>query len=277
MIEVFQELLGDLSLERVLWSFLEIFIVTYLIYQVLLVMKGTRAVQIMIGLLAIIILYFVSQEEYLNLPTLNWLLDRFISGFFLLVIVLFQNDIRRGLAQLGRSQVFRAFRVQERHAYIEEVVQACSTLASRNLGAIIAIQRTQDLSEHAAKGTPVDAQISQYLLQSLFVPDPNNTLHDGAVIIQNGRIAAAGCFLPLTLNPRIYKDMGTRHRAAIGLSEEGDAVVVVVSEERGSVSVALDGRIARDIDGATLRKVLQGLLEGEPKAAAPVQSEPKAA
>ena len=163
---------------------------------------------------------------------------------------------------------------QERHAYIEEVIQACATLASRRIGAIIAIQRTQDLSEHAAKGTDLDASVSQYVLLSIFVPDHNNPLHDGAVIIQNGRIAAAGCFLPLTLNPRIYKDLGTRHRAAIGLSEEGDSVVIVVSEERGSISVALDGHIARDIDGATLRKVIQGLLEGEQEAEVAPEAKP---
>lgn len=275
MTEVLHELLGELTAERVGMSAIEIALVTYLIYQVLLVLKGTRALQIMIGLLAVIILYIASQQEYFNLPTLNWLLDRFISGFFLLVIVLFQNDIRRGLAQLGRSRVFRFFKMQERPAYIEELTQACAMLASRSLGAIIAIQRTQDLSEHGVKGISLDAEISQHLLLSIFVPDRNNALHDGAVIIRNGRISAAGCFLPLTLNPRTYKDMGTRHRAAIGLSEEGDAVVIVISEERGSISVALDGRIARDIDGATLRKVLQGLLEGDTSDEAAVEAKAK--
>ena len=275
MTEVLHELLGELTAERVGMSAIEIALVTYLIYQVLLVLKGTRALQIMIGLLAVIILYIASQQEYFNLPTLNWLLDRFISGFFLLVIVLFQNDIRRGLAQLGRSRVFRFFKMQECPAYIEELTQACAMLASRSLGAIIAIQRTQDLSEHGVKGISLDAEISQHLLLSIFVPDRNNALHDGAVIIRNGRISAAGCFLPLTLNPRTYKDMGTRHRAAIGLSEEGDAVVIVISEERGSISVALDGRIARDIDGATLRKVLQGLLEGDTSDEAAVEAKAK--
>ncbi|MBM4318396.1 MAG: TIGR00159 family protein [Deltaproteobacteria bacterium] len=262
MIETLQALVRDLTPSRMLWSLIEIVVVAYLIYQVLLVLKGTRAIQILAGLLAMFILFFASKEEYFNLPTLNWLLDKFLSGFFLLVVVLFQNDIRRGLAQLGRSRIFRSMAARERHAYIEEVIQACVTMASRHLGAIIAIQRTADLSEYATKGTMIDSLVSQSLLLSIFLPDRNNPLHDGAVIIRNGRLSAAGCFLPLTLNPKVYKDMGTRHRAAIGLSEEGDAVVIVASEERGTISVALDGRIARDIDGATLRKMLQGLLEG---------------
>ncbi len=270
MLEVLELLLGDLTWQRVAWSLFEILLVAYLLYQVLLVMQGTRALQILFGLVAIIILFFASKEEYLNLPTLNWLLDKFISGFFILVVVLFQSDIRRGLASLGRSGIFKSFVSPEQHTYLEEVIQACANLASRNVGAIIAIQRTHDLSDYTSKGTRLDAEVSQYLLMAIFLPDRHNPLHDGAVIIQKGRIAAAGCFLPLTLNPRVYKDLGTRHRAAIGLSEEGDAAVIVVSEERGTISVALDGRIARDIDGATLRKVLQGLFgEGGKEARKP--------
>jgi len=262
MIESLLTTLRELTVPRVLWSLIEIGIVAYLIYQVLLVLKGTRAVQILAGLLAVILLFFASKEGYFNLPTLNFLLDRFLSGFFLLVVILFQGDIRRGLASLGRSRFFRSMAAPERHTYLEELVQGVTTLAGRHIGAIIAVQRNADLQEFIDKGTKLDALLTQSLLLTLFLPDRNNPLHDGAAILRGGRIAAAGCFLPLTLNPKIYKDMGTRHRAAIGLSEEGDAVVIVVSEERGTISLALDGRIARDIDAATLRKVLQGLLEG---------------
>lgn len=261
MLDVLVRLLGSEAVAFVLVATVDIVIVAYVIYRVLLLIKGTRAIQMLIGLMLIIVAFFASKEEYLDLVTLNWMLDKFISYFILIVVVIFQNDIRRGLAQVGRSRIFTGLSRVEESRFFEAVTKACSTLAARRIGAILAIQRQADLSEFAEKGTPLDAQVTSEILLSIFLPDHQNPLHDGAVVVQGGRITAAGCFLPLSMNPRLDKTLGTRHRAGVGLTEETDAVVLVVSEERGAISVAMDGKVTRDIDPATLRKVLQTVFQ----------------
>ena len=206
-------------------GFLDIAIVSYLVYRVLLLLRGTKAMPILFGLVLVIISFFVSKDEYIGLSTLNWVLEKFIAAFILLIIVIFQDDIRRGLAEMGRSRLFRGISAAAETHSVEEVVRACVACSTAKIGALIAIQREGDLTQRADEGIRLDARISHELLFSLFNPDNANPTHDGAVIIQEGKIAAAGCFLPLTSNPRVSKRFGTRHRAAIGLSEETDAVV----------------------------------------------------
>jgi len=260
VIELLASLTGSETWAVAIVAAVDILIVAFVIYRVLLLIKGTRAIQMLIGLMLIIVFFFASKEEYLDLATLNWVLDKFISYFIIIVVVIFQHDIRRGLAQVGRSPVFAGLSHVEESQFFEELTRACTTLSQRKIGAIIAIQRQGELDEFVEKGTELDARVTHELLRSIFIPTHQNPLHDGAVIIQGGRITAAGCFLPLSMNPRLDKALGTRHRAGIGLTEETDAVVLVVSEERGAISVCLEGSITRNIDPATLRKVLQSIF-----------------
>ncbi len=241
-------------------GFLDIAIVAYLIYRVLLLLRGTKAMPILFGLVLVIISFFVSKDEYIGLSTLNWVLEKFIAAFILLIIVIFQGDIRRGLAEMGRSRLFRGVTSAAQTHGIEELVRGCVACSQARIGALIAIQREGDLSQQAEEGIEIGARLSHELLFSLFNPENANPTHDGAVIIQNGRISAAGCFLPLTSNPRVSKHFGTRHRAAIGLSEETDAVICVVSEETGIISVVFQEGITRELDANTLRAILQKLL-----------------
>lgn len=260
MLEDVQNLLQIRTLADFFVAFLDIAIVSYLIYRVLLLIRGTKAFPILLGLVLVTIAFFVSKDEYMGLSTLNWVLEKFIAAFILLVIVIFQDDIRRGLAEVGRSRLFRgAEAVVETHV-IEEIVRACGAMASRRIGALIAIERSGDLSMYAEEGIRIEGRVTQELLFGIFNPANANPTHDGAVIVQSGKVQSAGCFLPLTANPRVSKKFGTRHRAAIGLSEETDAVICVVSEETGVVSVFFQETVARDLDANALRERLQSLL-----------------
>jgi uncharacterized protein (TIGR00159 family) len=239
-------------------------IVSYVIYRILLLIKGTPAVQMLLGLTLLIILFVISKEEYLRLTTLNWLLDNFISSFILIVIIIFQNDIRRALTKIGQNPIFRGSKGEVTfEASLEEIVKACAMMVNRKLGAIIAIEQDADLSEYGQHGVIIDASINKALLFSIFVPSYQNPLHDGAVIIQAGRIRYAACFLPLSMNPNIEKSLGTRHRAAIGLSEETDAVVIVVSEETNKIRIARKGEISEPFEINNFRAELSRILKGE--------------
>ncbi|NOZ87921.1 MAG: TIGR00159 family protein [Deltaproteobacteria bacterium] len=235
---------------------LDLLIVWYLVYRVLLLLKGTRAMPMLAGLALLVVGYVVSR--YMQLMTLNWILENFFSSFLILIIIIFQHDIRRGLARVGRRSLFWGQSSREDAAVIEEVMKAAVNLAQKKIGALIVLEREGDLTDYCGEGVIVDAKVTKEVLASIFLP--YSPIHDGAVMIQKGRITTAGALLPLTNNPRIAKDLGTRHRAGIGLSEETDAAIVIVSEERGQISLALDGKITRDLDGATLRKVLQSLF-----------------
>ncbi|MBI3301799.1 MAG: TIGR00159 family protein, partial [Deltaproteobacteria bacterium] len=217
-------------------------------------------VQMLLGLVVVFVTYLTSQV--LELYTLNWVLDNFLSSILLVIVVLFQNDIRRALTEVGRGSSL--FGVKERAAYgpvLEELTKAAVSLAGRRAGALIVLEREVGLNEYIEVGTRIDARVSHELLCSIFLP--SSPIHDGAVVIQHGRLTAAGCFLPLTANPRVSKTLGTRHRAAIGLTEETDAAVVVVSEEEGTISLVREGRITRDLDAAALRGALQRLFTHE--------------
>ncbi|GEJ57174.1 diadenylate cyclase CdaA [Anaeromyxobacter diazotrophicus] len=240
-------------------------VVGFLVYRVLLLIRGTRAINVLVGLFLLGIGYLASQ--WANLVALNWVLGHFLSYSFIFgVIVLFQADIRRGLAHLGRGTFLVGLSVDERHAQVgvvDAVARAAVELARRRHGALIAVERIGDLSEIAETGVRIDAAASAELLLALF--QPGGALHDGAVVLQRGRLAAARCLLPLTVSPKL-RDVGTRHRAAVGLAEEVDAAVVVVSEERGEISLAVEGVLHRRLDEGALRQLLARLLvEPEPR------------
>ena len=236
---------------------LDIALVSFLLYELLLLIRGTRAVQMALSGGFLLVLYFLSQ--WLQLETVNWVIRNLAAYVVFAVIVLFQTDIRRALAHFGRAPFFRYFeRVQSTDETIEELVTTATSLASRKIGAIIVIERQIGLRNYIESGIPLDAIVTYDLMVSIFLP--GSPLHDGAVIIQGDRVAAAACFLPLSVNPKVSRELGTRHRAAIGLTEENDAVSVVVSEESGSVSLVLGGDLQRGISPDALRTELRSLI-----------------
>jgi len=240
---------------------LDIALVTFVIYRIILLIKGTRAVQMLLGLAVILGVYVASQIGGLN--TIHWLLDNFLSSIILVIVVLFQNDIRRALIHVGRNPFFADLSFQEETQAMEELVKACVNLANKRIGALIAIERETGLKDFLEVGVDIDSKVNSDLITSIFLP--YSPIHDGALVIQQGRIKQAGCFLPLTQNPDVSKNLGTRHRAAIGLTELVDAVAIVVSEETGKISVVIGGRITRDLDSTSLRRVLKRLLEPRTK------------
>jgi uncharacterized protein (TIGR00159 family) len=235
----------------------DIGLVAFVIYSVIELIRGTRAARMLIGLCVVFLIYLSSQV--FDLYTLNWILDNFLSSVLLVIVIIFQHDIRRALIQVG-SRPFFATDHRLGGQDLEEIIRAVVTMVSRRIGGLIVFERETGLNEFIEGGTNLDAQISKELIQSVFATA--SPIHDGALIVRKGRITAAGCFLPLTTNPNVSKTLGTRHRAAIGITEESDAVVVAVSEEDGGISLVADGRITRDLDAGTLRGTLQKLLVG---------------
>ena len=246
---------------------IDIALVSLLIYEVLVLIRGTRAVQMAVGAGLAVALFYLS--KILELETVNWLIRNMVGYVVFAAIVLFQSDIRRALAHLGRAPFFRYLATGETvDETVEEIAVAAQMLSSQRTGAIVVVERQIGLRNYSEGGIPLDAQISYDLLVTIF--QAGSPLHDGAVIIQENRISAAACFLPLTVNPRLSKDLGTRHRAAIGLTEENDALAVVVSEETGWISLVLDGRIDRDLTPERLRVRLRELLRPRRFAEGPV-------
>jgi diadenylate cyclase len=243
------ELLANFRLQDAL----DIGIIAFIVYRIIDLIRGTRAARMLIGLFVVLLTYIASQ--FFDLYALHWILDNFLSSLLLVIVIIFQHDIRRALTQVGtRIGGERRWQGED----LEEIVRAVVTLASKRVGALIAFEREVGLSEYEEGATRLDARVSKEILWSIF--SPTSPMHDGAVLVRRGRVSAAGCFLPLTANPSVSKTLGTRHRAAIGLTEETDAAVIVVSEEEGSISLVSGGRITRDLDAATLRATLQGLL-----------------
>ena len=258
-------LFHSLSFRESLTAACDILIVYYVIYRTLLLIKGTRAAQMLIGIVLVGAGFFAA--KLLELTPLSWLLDNLINYSIIFFIVIFQHDIRRGLMRVGQN-LFIYARPYEQTFVFEEVIKATERLATNRVGALIVLERDADLVDYLNEpGVEMDSKVSEELLVSLFLPDSENKLHDGAVIIKNLRIAQAGAVLPLSANARLDKALGTRHRAAIGVTEETDAVVVVVSEERGSISLCFGGNIARDLDSPTLRKALLGLFQKQKRRA----------
>src|SRR5262249_22018257 len=234
------------------WDLADILVVSVLIYEVLKAIRGTRAVQMAFGGALFGGLFYGSR--FFHLETVNWLIRNFAGYIVFGGIVLFQSDIRRALAPF-----FRYFtKTESAEDTVEELVVGAGLLASQHVGAIIAIERQIGLRNYIEGGIRLDAVLTYDLLQSIFLP--TSPLHDGAVIVQDDRVAAAACFLPLTVNPKLSKELGSRHRAAIGLTEENDAVAIVVSEEAGRISLVVDGQIERALDADLLRKRLRTLV-----------------
>jgi diadenylate cyclase len=250
---MFQGLTFDAGAWR---NVLDVLLVSYLVYRGLLVIKGTRAAPMLGGLTALALLYFVS--EPLGLVTVSWLLGNLLSSIILIVIVIFQDEIRRGLTKVGLQPVFMHLARPNVDHGIEEITLATSKLSEHRIGALVVLQREVGLDEIIEGGVLLDAKLDRKLLYSLFLKD--SPLHDGAVVIQGGRIKAAGCLLPLSPNPDLDPSLGTRHRAGIGLSERSDAIIIVVSEENGTISLVREGRITRNLDTVMLRDALHRLL-----------------
>jgi len=241
---------------------LDIVLVSLIAYRVLVAVRGTRAAQMLVGLGALLAAWLVARR--LELYSLGWLLDTFWAVWAIVLVVLFQPELRRAVARLGQGQLLQAVVGSSRAArteLVDELARAVVTLAARRIGALIVIERTAGLRQYAELGVPLDAVASGDLLESLFLP--NSPLHDGAVLVEGSRIAAAGCFLPLSRTADVARALGSRHRAALGISEETDAVAVVVSEETGRTSLAVDGRIESPIDESALRRRLHELVAEE--------------
>lgn len=246
------EILRQLRLADVL----DIFLVSLLLYRLLLFIKGTRAVQMLIGLGVLVFASFLS--GYIGLYTIDWMIQSFWAQIVVAVIVLFQPEIRRALAQMGEAPFLQSFTSAEELKSLEEIVKASVSLSNRKIGALIAIERETSLKEFVEIGTPLDAKVTREILLSIF--HPTSPIHDGAVVIKGNRIVAAGCFLPITLSTEIGKEFGTRHRAGMGLTEETDAVVIIVSEETGNISIATGGKLETHLDMGTLRDALTDMF-----------------
>ena len=247
-------------IRQIRWQdILDIGIIAFLVYRALHIVRGSRAMQMIIGLAVILVAYVSSRA--LGLFTLNWILDNFLASIILVIIVIFQSDIRRALTQVGTAPLFtQAERmVQRREDIIEEVAQAAVAMAGKHVGALIVFQREVGLNEYMEIGTRLDARVSRELLESVFLP--HSPIHDGALVIQQGRVTAVRCLLPLSTNPRLKQSWGTRHRAALGVTEETDAVAVVISEQEGAVTLVVAGNVTENVDGARLRSALHDLIK----------------
>lgn len=238
--------LTENQLVRTFLNILDILLVWFVIYKILTLIKGTKAVQLLKGIFVIIIIRIIT--EYLGLTTLGWMTNQVIDYGFLAIIIIFQPELRRALEQLGRGKLFARSGMQEeeeRDRLISAMTKSISYMAKRRIGALISIEKDTGLNDYIETGIQMNSDISSELLINVFIP--NTPLHDGAVIIQKNRIAAAACYLPLSESPFISKELGTRHRAAIGISEVTDAVTVIVSEETGGISLTVNGELHRDL------------------------------
>lgn len=242
---------------------LDVLIVAFIIYRLLLLIKGTRALQLVIGLTVVFFAFYISRT--LDLFTLGWILNNFVAFAGIVIVVIFQNEIRRVLFALGRSPFFRKITYVDETLFYEELANACVVMSKRRTGALIVIEREMALSEFMEAGVRIDADVNTELIVSVF--QPATPLHDGALVIGEGRIRAASCVLPLSTRDDLDKDFGTRHRAAVGITEVTDAVSVTVSEESGHISYAHGGSITRNVTGETLKRELRELLKGGGKGA----------
>lgn len=231
---------------------LDILLVAFILYQIILLIRGTIALRLLLGLAGLLLLYAASQ--FLGLTTLYWILNNFFGAILLVLVVIFQHDIRRALSSMGRGGFLKK-QGEGVSELVEELITAASILAQKRIGALIVIEREVEVENCLEVGTEIDAKVTSEILTSIFLP--YSPIHDGAVIIQKGKLTKAGCFLPLSRNHELSKTLGTRHRAAIGLTEVTDAVVLVVSEETGNISIAVAGKITRGLDQNALRKMLR--------------------
>ncbi len=249
-------MLEVLRQHRWILDIFDITLVSVIVYRLLLIIKGTKAAQMLIGLGVLLMASLLSR--YFELNTVGWLVESFWAQAVIAIIILFQPEIRKALAQMGEAQFLRTFAPAEELKSLEEIVRASVALANRKIGALIALERDISLKDFIEIGTTLDAKVSKELLMSIF--HPTSPIHDGAVVIKGNRIVAAGCFLPITLGSEVRKSLGTRHRAAIGLAEETDAVIIIVSEETGMISLAINGRLETNLGMGSLRNILTDLF-----------------
>lgn len=260
MLDLVRSYLGSRSWALLARDALDVFLVYYLVYRALLVLRGTRAMQVGLGLVVVFLVYLVAQA--LELATVLSIMNAIITSIILIIVVVFQNDIRRGLQRVGSRAWFGNLARSQESRVIDEVVEAATELARHRIGALIAFEQDANLDEFVGvhKGHLIDAHVTRELLVSLFIPEGVNKLHDGAVILRNYRVAKAGVFFPMPEARVIDESFGSRHRAALGITEETDAVVVIVSEERGSISFCFNGNIASNLDGPKLRTMLEAIF-----------------
>jgi diadenylate cyclase len=251
----------NLTPVNVLVNILDVLLVWFVIYKIITLIKGTKAVQLLKGIFVIIIARMLTQV--LGLNTLSWMMDEVLTWGFIGIIIIFQPEIRRALEQLGRGKLFARTNLQEaeeQNRLIEAMTKSVSYMAKRRIGALISIERETGLSDYIETGISLDSVITSELLINIFIP--NTPLHDGAVIMKKNKIAAAACYLPLSESPFISKELGTRHRAALGISEVTDAITIIVSEETGAVSLTSNGDLHRNLSieefETRLRKVWFG-------------------
>ena len=242
----------------ILWkTLLEIGFIWVLIYFLIRFLQGTRAVQVLTGLILLMILFNVA--KILELSTINWVLTKLFAVGVLAFFILFQPELRRGLARIGQNTIFNP--VLKKGGTVDELVEACQQMSKMKRGALIAIEREAGLKNYIETGIPLDAKVSAELLITIFAT--NTPTHDGAVVIEGDRVSSAGSLFPLSQSQSLPRTLGTRHRAAIGLTEETDAVCVVVSEETGAISVSVYGKLTRDLDEEGLKRVLKSLFRPE--------------
>lgn len=237
----------------------DILLVTYVFYKLTMLIRGTKAIQLLKGIAVVIAVWFLSSA--FQLQTLKWLVEQVINFGFLAIIIIFQPELRRALEQLGRGRFFTRYASIEEDEYnelIEALVKAATYMGKRRIGALVSIERETGMNEYVETGVPVQAKITSELLINIFIP--NSPLHDGAVIVNKNNILAAACYLPLSESRFIPKELGTRHRAAIGVSEVTDSLTLVVSEETGQISLAKNGEIHRDLDEDKLKELLTAEL-----------------
>lgn len=237
-----------------LTQIIDILIVSYVIYKLIMLIRGTKAVQLLKGIMVIIAVWFVS--DLLNLRTLKWIVNNALNFGLLAIIIIFQPELRRALEQLGRGRLFSRTppEVEKKQETVDAILKATEYMAKRRIGALISIERETGLSDYIETGIPIDAKITSQLLINIFIP--NTPLHDGAVIVKEGQIMAAACYLPLSESPFISKELGTRHRAALGVSEVTDSLTIVVSEETGTISLTKNGELHRDVGVEALQELL---------------------
>lgn len=239
---------------------LDIAVMSFIIYRILVFLKGTKTLKILISL-SLFIFFTSFITGFFELTTLNWLLNNFISSLFLILVIIFYPEIRRGFLVMGRGALLKSTKSTKNIEFVEEIIKAAHAMSISKMGALIVFQREDDLKEYMEDATILNAKISKELLLSIF--HPATPLHDGAVIIVDGQVRAAGCFLPLTTSANLSKSLGTRHRAAIGITEETDCVCLVVSEETGNISIAVDGKITMKLEDDILERLLLKLLFGK--------------
>lgn len=242
---------------------IDILIVATVFFKLFKLVRETRAEQLVKGILAIFIIEKISGEDWLQLYTINWILKNTMTVGVIAILIVFQPELRRGLEYIGRSRFFtKSFleiKGESLSKTVDEIVEACASLSRQKIGALIVLERQTGLNEVADTGTKINGMVSSNLLINIFIP--NTPLHDGAVIIKDDMIKAAACFLPLTDNMNVSKELGTRHRAALGISERSDSLSIIVSEETGSISIAENGTIARHLDSKTLKQILTDMYK----------------